>query len=838
MSDTDTDKKKEVFLTIHGHFYQPPRENPWLEAIEQQDSALPFHDWNERINKECYNPNSVSRIVDNRNRILNIVNNYEHMSYNFGPTLLSWMEHFAPLTYERVIKADIESVSQHNGHGNAISQVYNHIIMPLANEHDKQTQVKWGIRDFEYRFGRKPEGMWLAETAVDDETLRILEENGIKFTILSPYQAAKFRKEGDKEWTDVSWGNIDPARSYRYYIKSAPGKFIDLFFYDGAISKSVAFDELLKDGNKFIKRLKEGISDCRDFPQLVNIATDGESYGHHTKFGDMALSYVLKIRAQDEGFTITNYAEYLDKYRSDCEVEIKQASSWSCFHGVGRWKEDCGCSTGGHPGWNQKWRKPLRNALDYLRDELAKIFEAEGAKYFDNVWDIRNKYINVILDRDELNVKKFQQENFKQDLSDNDKVRAMELLEIQRQAMLMYTSCGWFFSEISGIETVQIMKYAARAMQLAAKFSSKNLEHKFLSILEEAKSNIPENGTGKDIFERFVKPSIVTIKQIASLWALSSLYQDFDDEENVYCYTVTRKAYKKIQKGSSTFIMGHIEVQSRITLQKADMMFALMQYAGGDFHCAIKEYSDDIEFDRIKNTLIKTFVMSPLTEIIRCLDEYFGKEYFTLKDIFIEERRKILQILLKGKLEKFSQIYKEMYDEGKGSIYHLQTLGLTIPDEFKISAGYSLSHKFNDIVVNSDLFDDDELIQQAIDANSEAKMINIQLDKTPSNNIFSRKILQNINRLVHSFEIQQADVILEIFDMIEKLELQVDISEAQNVYFAKIYHRIGDILQLDEQEKKPAHKKFIEMLLDIGERLNINTEFYRKKVDKFLLQAK
>ena len=832
-----SNKKNDIFLTIHGHFYQPPRENPWLEAIELQDSALPFHDWNERINKECYNPNSISKIVDNRNRILDVVNNYEHMSFNFGPTLLSWMEHFAPLTYERIIKADIESVSEHSGHGNAMAQVYNHIIMPLANENDKQTQIKWGIRDFEYRFGRKPEGMWLAETAVDDETLKFLEENGIKFTVLSPYQALKFRQEGDKDWQDVSWGNIDPARSYRYYIKSAPGKFIDLFFYDGAISRSVAFDELLKDGNKFIKRLKEGISDCRDYPQLINIATDGESYGHHTKFGDMALSYVLKIRAKDEGFKITNYAEYLDKYRSNCEVDIKQASSWSCFHGVGRWKEDCGCSTGGHPGWNQKWRKPLRDALDYLRDELIVVFENEGQKYFDNVWNVRNKYINVILDRNEMNVKKFQQENFKPDLTDDDKVRAMELLEIQRQAMLMYTSCGWFFSEISGIETVQIMKYAARAMQLAARFTSKNLEEKFLEILSQAKSNIPEFGTGKDIFERFVKPSIITVKQIATLWALSSLYQDFEDEENVYCYTITRKAYKKVQKNSSTFIVGHIEIQSKITLQKSNVMFALMQYAGGDFHCTIKEYSDDAEFNRIKNDLIKIYTMNTLTEIIRALDEYFGKEYFTLKDIFIEERRKILQILLKGKLEKFSQTYQEMYDEGKGSIYHLQGLGLSIPDEFKISAEYALSHKFNDIVVHSGGFVEDDLIQQAIDINFEAKKIDIKLDKSPSNLVFSKKILQNINRLVHSFEIQQADVVLEIFDNVRKLELNVDIAEAQNIYFTKIYHRIGDIIASEAfKNKKSSNKRFVEMLLDIGENLNINTEFYKRKLDKALLQ--
>ncbi|MFQ8626489.1 MAG: DUF3536 domain-containing protein [Candidatus Gastranaerophilaceae bacterium] len=832
-----SNKKNDIFLTIHGHFYQPPRENPWLEAIELQDSALPFHDWNERINKECYNPNSVSKIVDSRNRILDVVNNYEHMSYNFGPTLLSWMEQFAPLTYERIIKADIESIPEHSGHGNALAQVYNHIIMPLANEEDKQTQVKWGIRDFEYRFGRKPEGMWLAETAVDDDTLRVLEENGIKFTILSPYQAAKFRKKGDKEWTDVSWGNIDPARSYRYYIKSAPGKYIDLFFYDGAISRSVAFDELLKDGNKFSKRLKEGVSDCRDYPQLINIATDGESYGHHTKFGDMALAYVLKIKAKDEGFTITNYGEYLEKYRSDCEVDIKQASSWSCFHGVGRWKEDCGCSTGGHPGWNQKWRKPLRDALDYLRDELIKIYEEEGKKYFNSdVWNVRNKYVDVILDRGDMNVKKFQRENFLPDLSDDERVKAMELLEIQRQSMLMYTSCGWFFSEISGIETVQIMKYAARAMQLASKFTDKNIEEHFLNILSEAKSNIPEHGTGKDIFERFVKPSIVTAKQIASLWALSSLYQDAEDEEDVYCYTITKKAYKKVHKGTSTFIIGHIEVQSKITLQKSNLIFALMQYAGGDFHCAIKEYSDEAEFNKIKTELIKTYLMNTLTEIIRALDEYFGKEYFTLKDIIIEERRKILQILLKGKLEKFAQTYQEMYDEGKGAIYNLQGLGLKIPDEFKISAGYALSHKFNDIVAHSGGFLESDLIQQAMDINFEAKKMDVTLDKKTSNAIFSKKILQNMNRLVHSFEIQQADVLLEIFDTIEKLELQVDISEAQNIYFAKIYHKIGDIIENGVNNKRSNNKKFIEMLLDIGSQLNINTEFYQKKLDKLLLQ--
>ena len=826
------------YLTIHGHFYQPPRENPWLEAIELQDSALPKHDWNERVNAECYNPNSVSKIVDNRNRILDVVNNYERMSFNFGPTLLSWLENHAPLTYDRIIKADVKSVLEHDGHGNAIAQVYNHMIMPLANENDKQTQVKWGIKDFVYRFGRQPEGMWLAETAVDDDTLRVLVENGIKFTVLSPYQAQRVKPINDSNWQDVSWGNIDPARSYRYYIKSAPGKYIDLFFYDGAISKSVAFDELLKDGNKFIKRLKEGVSQNRNYNQLVNIATDGESYGHHTKFGDMALAYVLKVKAEDEGFILTNYGEYLDKFRSDWEVDIKQASSWSCFHGVGRWKEDCGCSTGGHPGWNQKWRKPLREALDYLRDELSVLYENEAKKYFKNdPWVTRNNYIDVILDRSERVIKHFQEKNFNTDLSNEEKVRAMELLEIQRQAMLMYTSCGWFFSEISGIETTQIMKYAARAMQLAANFTNKDFETKFLDILSQAQSNFKEYGNGKDIFERFVKPSIVTTKQIASLWAISSLYQDFDDEEDVYCYRIKRNAYKKVQKGNANFVIGHIEVNSKVTLEKSNLVFVLMQYQGGDFHCAIKEFSSEAEYTRIQKELVRTFMLNPLTEIITAIDEYFGMEYFTLKDIFIEERRKILQILLKDKMDKFAQTYKELYTEGKGSIYQMQSLGLSIPDEFKLAAGYTLARQFNSLMNESKSYLDPQIIQQAADINFEAKNIGIEIDKKPTAKLFSHKLLQNINRLASSIEIHQAEATLEIFDFIEKLDLKVDIAEAQNTYYNKIFHEVGDYIDNIKDFKNETDREFVDMLLNIGKKLNINTDFYQNKIAKAMLSG-
>ncbi|MCD8378355.1 MAG: DUF3536 domain-containing protein [Candidatus Gastranaerophilales bacterium] len=825
-----TEKNREVFLAIHGHFYQPPRENPWLEAIELQPSALPCHDWNERVNNECYAPNSTSKVVNNKNEVISIVNNYEHISFNFGPTLLSWMEEFAPTAYERIIKADIKSVEEHGGHGNAIAQVYNHIIMPLANELDKQTQVKWGIKDFEYRFGRKPEGMWLAETAVDDDTLRVLVENGIKFTILSPFQAKCVKKLNENNWQDVSWGNIDPAHSYRYYIKSAPDKYIDLFFYDGAISKSVAFDELLRDGNKFLKRLQDGISYDRNYPQIVNIATDGESYGHHTKFGDMALSFVMAMKVKESGLTVTNYAEYLENYRSDWQVQIKDVSSWSCSHGVGRWCDDCGCSTGGYPGWNQKWRRPLRDAMDYLRDSVTPLFTKFGQKYFKNPLDARFNYIDVILDRSYTNVKKFQKEYFLPDLSEQDKVNAMKLLEIQRQAMLMYTSCGWFFCEISGIETVQIMKYAARVIQLAKDFTDEDYETNYLEILSNAQSNYKEIGNGRDIYERFVRPSVITEKQIVSLWAVSSLYEEVGDEEEVYCYVISKKSYKKIQKGDTHLVIGNVEIQSKVTLEKHNLMFALLQYSGGDFHCAIKEYSSG--FTDIQKELIRIYMVNPLTEIIRALDSYFGKEYFTLKDIFIEERRKILQILMRERLDEFAKTYEDIYSEGKGSVLHLQALGLDIPNEFKIAAQYTLTKQFNELFTSSNGFIDDTVIQTAGDINFEAKKIGIKLDKAPTSKIFSKKVAQNINRLVYSMEYQQAEVTHDLLDVIEKLDIEVDKSEAQNLFFSKVVSKFDDMI---ENTNCTSDVNLMRQLFDIAKRLNINIDDYMSKFDRSVL---
>ena len=812
------------YLTIHGHFYQPPRENPWLEYLELQESASPCHDWNERVCKECYLPNSISKIVGDENKIVDIVNNYEHMSYNFGPTLLSWLEKYSPHTYEQIIKADIESAKNNNGHGNAIAQVYNHIILPLANTRDKYTQVLWGIEDFKHRYGRMPEGIWLAETACDDETLGVLADCGIKFTILSPYQAKSCRKIGTEEFKNVENGEIDTTVPYKYNIKSN-GKSINLFFYNAKISQAVAFEELLKDGQRFVDKLKTGM---KDGGGLVNIATDGESYGHHTKFGDMALSYILKIKAEKEGFTLINYGNFLEKFPPQNEVVIKPVSSWSCFHGVGRWCDDCGCSTGGLPNWNQKWRKPLREAFDFLRDKLIKITERNGKLYFNDVWAARNDYIHVVLNRNSESIRKFAEKNIKNNVDEKSLSKALKLMELQRQAMLMFTSCGWFFNDISGIETVQIMKYAARAIQLASEFSHENLEKEFLNILDKAESNIPECGTGKDIYEKEVKPAEADYNKIAVIWAVRSLVEDYSKNTELYSDRIDVKAYKKVSRGTSVLAVGRIVVNHEFTLDSHDVIFALLQFAGGDIHCTVKDFCNGDEYLQITQKLLHSFNSSSMTETIRGLDKYFGMKYYTLKDIPVEERRKALSSVLRSKMYRFQNVYRDVYKEGKNVISYMRELGLEVPHEFKLSAQYTIARDFN-FFLKSGNFDENS-VQLASERNEEANMLGITLDKSPSEKIISELILESVKQLSLQKDITQLNRLVQYLNDVEKLELKPNITTAQNIYFNSIYSKFKDIEQMINSDNSVNNKtEVLSKILQIGDKLGISTDLYSEK---------
>jgi alpha-amylase/alpha-mannosidase (GH57 family) len=490
----------ERCICIHGHFYQPPRENPWSGTVERQKSAQPYHDWNERIAAECYAPNADSPILDGANRIVKTVNNYARISFNFGPTLLSWIERHKPDVYHAILEADQLSRHRFSGHGSAIAQIYNHMVMPLANKRDKETQAIWGMKDFRKRFGRSPEGMWLPETAVDLETLELLAGLGIKFTILAPHQARKVKERGSEKWQDASGGRIDPTRAYLCHLP--PGRSMNIFFYDGPIALDVAFGDLLNNGELFATRLTQAFSDRKGRAQIVHIATDGETYGHYRRYGDMALAYCLHTIESNNLARLTNYGEYLENNPPTHAVEIAERSSWSCAHGVERWRENCGCHSGLHPGWTQAWRKPLREAMDWLGDRLAAIYEEQARLYLRDPWEARNDYIEVMLDGG--CVEKFLHRHASRNLAGQEREKVFKLLEMQKNAMLIYTSCGWFFDEISGIEALQVMRYAARAIELAEESHGASLEPEYMRMLEAAPSNV--HGNGAVVYKQFARP--------------------------------------------------------------------------------------------------------------------------------------------------------------------------------------------------------------------------------------------------------------------------------------------------------------------------------------------
>ena len=633
----------DKFICIHGHFYQPPRENPWLEGVELQDSASPYHDWNERITAQCYAPNAYARLLDGSNRIQRIVNNYSRMSFNFGPTLLSWMKEKAPDVHQAIVDADKEGQKRFSGHGTALAQCYNHIIMPLANRRDKYTQAVWGIRDFEFRFERKPEGMWLPETAADDESLDVLAELGIQFTILSPFQASRIRPLGGKDWQDVNGGRIDP--SMPYLVKLPAGRSIAVFFYDANVAKAVAFERLLSSGESLAGRLMGAFDENRGRDQLVNVATDGESYGHHFSYGEMALAYASERIEKDGKAKLSVYAEYLAKHSPNVEVQIHQGSAWSCSHGVDRWRKDCGCNSGGHAGWNQRWREPLRNALDWLRDKLAACFETKARDFLKDPWSARNVYIDVILDHSTDSITRFFKEHAARELGEEERVAALRLLEMQRHALLMFTSCGWFFDELSGLETVQIIQYAARAIQLAGIFGE-NLESGFLDLLSKAESNLPDPHDGRQIYDRYVKPAIVTREFVAAHYAISSLFHSYPEEAHIYAFTVQQQDRQLFTVGKTRLATGRIKIIFETTRSSELLTYAV--FHGGDhtINCAVREDGDVEGYKKTVEDLRVPFEHGDLPEMIRVMDRHFGDVHYSVEHLFRDEQHNILNQIL------------------------------------------------------------------------------------------------------------------------------------------------------------------------------------------------
>lgn len=669
---------------IHGHFYQPHRAHPWLEVVEVDDTAAPAHDWNARIAAECYAPNAAARILDGAERIAHIVNNYASISFNIGPTLAAWLEVHAPEVWAQILRADRDSLTA-RGYGNAIAQPYNHVIMPLADRRDKMTQVRWGIADFTQRFGRRPQGMWLPETAVDRETLAVLAECGIEFTILSPHQAARIRAVPSGKWVDVTPDVLDVSRAYQCH--PAPGLRIAIFFYERTLARDVAFGSVLRSGDELADRLRSMCAegDWAD-DRLVHIANDGETYGHHHPFGEMALAYAIHRLEQRDGAQFTNYAAFLADHPPTHEVEIHDRTSWSCPHGVERWRADCGCRT--RPDWHQRWRAPLREGLDWLKRETDALFEDAGEQVFHDPWAARDAYVSVVLDRRDETVQRFLNAQALRPADPRDRVVALRLLELQRHAMLMFSSDGWFFDELSRPEPVQNLRHAARVLQLAAGLG-RPLEAGVLEHLRRAESNLPEYPDGVAVFDRLVRPAMVDVRRVAAHYAITSLFRDYPEEAALYTYRVRRQGARRQSRGAHVLQAGRLEVSAVTTGETAVAWYAVLHVAGTEVHCSVGAEGDDTYAPAV-DALLGVFENGTITETIRTMDEVFGRAFYTLRDLFTDERREVLADLSAETLRHLEASYRRLYADSRGLMQAVRDAEVPVPREFMLAAEFVL----------------------------------------------------------------------------------------------------------------------------------------------------
>lgn len=769
------------YICIHGHFYQPPRENAWLDEIEIQESALPYHDWNERITDECYGTNAWARILNDDKKIIDIVNNYARISFNFGPTLLSWLEFKSPKVYHAIIEADLVSRKLYDGHGSAIAQVYNHIIMPLASRRDKETQIVWGIKDFKIRFGRMPEGIWLAETAVDTETLEILAENDIKFTILAPNQAFRFRKKGETEWQN----GIDSKKVYDIQLPS--GKNIAIFFYEGSLSQEIAFGGLLNDGKLFAKKLIEKFDTETKENQLLNIATDGETYGHHHRHGEMALAYCLRYIEQNELATITNYSQYLSLEPLQYEAEIIENTSWSCAHGIERWRSDCGCQTGGEDSYNQKWRIGLRNSLNWLRDQFDFQFEKTILDYHDNPWELRNKYIEVLFHKNPEKIARFLQQNISKSLQEVEKTRIIRMLEMQKQSMYMFTSCGWFFNDISGIETIQILQYASRGIQLLERETGISVETEFVKQLSVCESNIAEFGNGADIYKNYVLPKKLSLTQVGMHYAVNLLFNDKEEKITVLNYDCSPEVFYRYKAGLQIALVGRTNVKSRITLSEKHFSFVII-YLGN--HHLIGNTADNLsidEFNDLANLIKKNFNNGNISEVLDLTKQFFNNKSFSFFDLFKDQQLQLLENVLEKSTFNALNSYQRTYENNYSLLNVMQSQQLSIPFILQKNLETVITQNLYQLLQNNELLPS---IQQLKEYCNETLKWSLKLDLLTLNFKATQK-LKNVVSNFYNYDDKTA--IIEFFsDFLKHLNLikvKPELNHLQNLIFKLLNQR-------------------------------------------------
>lgn len=680
------------WVCIHGHFYQPPRENPWLEAIEPQPSARPYHDWNERITAECYRPNAAARVVDHTNQIIDIVDNYQRMSFNVGPTLMAWLAQHAPDVHTALVAADRASAQRFAGHGSAIAQAYNHLIMPLASDRDRATQVRWGIADFVHRFGRAPEGMWLPECAVDTASLEALAAEGIAFTILAPHQARAWRPPGGA-WRTTP---IDPGRAYRCPLPS--GRSIDLFFYDGATSRAVAFERLLVDGHQIVARMIQRGPIEGGGAALCHIATDGETFGHHHRYGDMGLAWALsQVESGWRGTRLTNYGAWRAAAPATWEVQLAEDTAWSCAHGIGRWRDDCGCNSGGKPGWNQRWRRPLRDALDGLRARVVTALDELGGAVFHDPWAARDGYIAVVLARTPAARDAFLATHARGPLAAADRVRALSLMELARHAMLMYTSCGWFFDDLSGIETVQCLQYAARAAELLDELTPADgdggAEAALINALAAARSNLDAEGDGREVWQRRVATARIAADRVCEHVAVCALLEPGAALTEVAGYHVELADVTERRSGRARLVAGTVRVQSQLTEATTTRCFAGLHLGEHHVTGGVRPCPAPGAWSAIVDELAGALRTADVFAAQRALERHFPGAPLALSAVLPGRRAHMVDGVLADALATADAALGAAYDTHAPLIRWLVAHRLPVPDALHTTAATALRRR-------------------------------------------------------------------------------------------------------------------------------------------------
>jgi alpha-amylase/alpha-mannosidase (GH57 family) len=794
------------FICIHGHFYQPPRENPWLETVETQDSAAPYHDWNERICAECYATNGAARIQNNKNQITRIVNNYARISFNVGPTLLSWLKDNAPRTYRMILDGERRSRKNYGGHSSAMAQVYNHIIMPLANVRDRITQIRWGIADYKHHYGSAPEGMWLAETAADTESLELLAEHGVKFTLLAPSQCKRVRalNEGENGWTDTPGASVDTT--YPYLVRFKSGLSLAVFFYNGPASRAIAFEGLLNSGENFAARLKSGFRDGAQ-TQLMHVATDGESYGHHHRHGEMALAYALLLLEKDRTVKLTNYGKHLEQFPPEYECEIEDNTSWSCAHGVERWRSNCGCNSG--KPYNQLWRAPLRQALDELRDAVAPLTEQEGNKLFKDVWAARDAYIGVVLDRRTESTDGFLKKHASRELTRAERVRALELMEMQRHTQLMYTSCGWFFDDISGIETVQIIAYAARVLQLSKEIFKQravDLEPAFLARLAEAKSNVPSAGDGAQIYRASVATMELGLEQVAAHYAISSIFSSFAEETVLFCYRVRRISYDIHTSGRGRLALGRVHIASAITGEQQSFSFAVLHFGDQNITAAVKPYSDAdaAAFEAFHAQAEEQVQRALFPEVIRLLDREYGRVDYSLNSLFSDEQRRIVALILNSTLWDIENSLTTIYEDHASLLHYLSQAGLPKPPALLLAAGFAINAGLRRALETEPID-----IAQMRSFLTLAKADKVPLETATLSYIADQRMKRAMVELqMTEGSLEMLDRALTLAQSLSELPFDLNLWQAQNIWYEILSTSSHALTSLSPEERQRWDERF------------------------------